>query len=217
MADHVYKFSEIPKGQRWKFFWDYYKIPTALIMIGVIALILILQTTVFAPKKDLAILSATQIYVARDTWQQAEEGFSSLPLDLNEDGRILVEINDNYMDSTMRETDPQTYMVIQSKLMASLSTAESALQIVDDDTYAYFEEQALLGTYAELPSAMGHNADEVIKIPLKELKPFKAIQDLPDGLFMTLRPKAAMQLGDSEKKLADYEKQIEALFLMIES
>ena len=217
MADHVYKFKEVPKGQRLKFFWDYYRIPVAVGIVGAIPLISILQTVVFAPKKDMSILVAGETYVAWDTWEQAQEKLCTMPLDLNEDGKVIVEINDNYIAPNMQNTDPEAYMAVQTKLMASLSVAESALQVVDEKIMEYFAEEQLLGTYAELPDTMGHEPTEVIQIPLKELKPFKHIEGIPDGLYMTLRPKEAMQLGNSEAKLAAYEKQIQALLLMLES
>ncbi len=217
MADHVYKLREVPKGQRLKFFWDYYRIPVTVGIICVIALISILQTVVFAPKKDMTILVASETYVSWDIWEQVRDELCVMPLDLNEDGKVIVEINDNHITPDMQNTDPETYMAVQTKLMASLSTAESALQIVDEKTMEYFAEQQLLGTYAELPDVMGHEADEVIQIPLKELTPFKNVEGIPDGLYMTLRPKDAMQLGGSEAKLAAYKKQIDALLLMLES
>ncbi len=216
MADHVYKFKEVPKGQRWKFFWDYYKYPTLGIVVGIIAVIYFLQTVVFAPKKDISIIIATEAYVAQEVWTQANEALNAMPLDLNGDGKVIVEVNDNQLDPTMAQSDPETYQMLQTKLMASLTTAESALQIVDEAYFEVFEEEGLLGTYAELPDAMGHDAEEVIKIPLAELKPFCDVEGLPEGLFMTLRPEDGMQIRGSEKKLENYKKQIEVLLLMME-
>ncbi len=216
MADHVYKFKEVSKGQRWKFFWDYYKYPTLAIVVGIIAVIYFLQTVVFAPKKDISIIIATETYVTQEVWTQANEALNAMPLDLNEDGKVIVQLNNNHVDPSMAKTDPETYQMVQTKLVASLSTAESALQIIDEGTFDYFNGESLLGTYAELSDAMGHDANEIIKIPLSELKPFRGVEGLPEGLFMTLRPKEAMQLGGSEKKLEAYNKQIEALLLMME-
>lgn len=216
MADHVYKFKEVPKGQRWKFFWDYYKLPTIGIIIGVIAVVSIFYTVVLAPKRDISIVTATQSYVAPEVWSQAGEALNAMPLDLNGDGKVIVEINDNQLDPKMAQSDPETYQVIQTKLMASLSTAESALQIVDEAYFEFLGEEGLLGTYAELPDTMGHDAKEIIKIPLSELKPFRDTEGLPEGLFMTLRPEDGMQIYGNEKKLENYKKQIEVLLLMME-
>ena len=107
-------------------------------------------------------------------------------------------------------------MASQTRLSASIATAESALQIVDAGTIGYFEEQGLMACYNELPTLTEHDSDELIKIPLHELKPFRDIDELPDGLFMTLRPKELMQLGNSKKKLANYENQVAALLAMME-
>lgn len=216
MADHVYKFREVPKGQRWNFFWDYYKIPVAVTIISVIALVSILKTTVFAPKKDIVIVTATETYVLPEVWSAVEEQLCLMPFDFNEDGKVLAELNVNHIDPKLQETDPETFMAIQAKLTASLSTAESALQIVDEKTVSFFREQALLGTYAEMPAVEGHAPEEELIIPLKELTPFKNVEGLPDGLFMILRPEDAMQIYGSEKKLANYKKQTDALFMMMQ-
>lgn len=217
MADHVYKLREVPKGERLKFFWDYYRYYTLAAVIGVIAVVSFLTTVVFAPKCDMAIISATEIYVPSEVWTAAEESLEAMPFDLNEDGKVLIDVNDNYLPPEMSESDPETFIAMQTKLMASLSTAESALQIVDEGFMSYFREQGLLGTYKELPDAKGHGMDEEIAIPLKELAPFKDIEGLPDGLFMTLRPLDAMQILGSEKKFDNYQRQIEALLVMMQS
>ncbi len=217
MADHVYKLREVPKGERFKFFWDYYRYHTIGAVVAIIAIISFLTTVVFAPKRDLVILSASQVLVPAEVWLAIEAGLDAMPLDLNEDGKVLVDVNDNYIDPEWRESDPETYLAIQAKLTASLSTAESALQIVDENLMAYFREEGLLGTYKELPDAAGHDMDEEIAIPLKELAPFKDIEGLPDGLFMTLRPLDAMQIFGNEKKFNNYQRQIDALLLMMQS
>ncbi|MBR6729248.1 MAG: hypothetical protein IKL80_03710, partial [Clostridia bacterium] len=80
----------------------------------------------------------------------------------------------------------------------------------------YLQAENVIGNYSELSDLRGHAPDEVIKIPLKELKPFKDFDALPDSLFMTLRPEAAMQIGNNEKKLNDYKQQVQALEYMME-
>ncbi len=215
MADHVYKPSEVPKGQRWQQFKDYYRIPFIFAVIGVICVISILRTTVFSTKPDVTIIAATEGYVDYTVWEKAREGFSSMPLDLNEDGEVLIETEYVQLDEATMQSDPETYMAYQTKLVATLSTAESALQIVDEGMFEFFSEENLIGTYGELPDPMGHPADEAIKIPLETLPPFSQIENLPQGLYMTLRPEEAMQIHGSEKKLERYEKQIEVLVAMM--
>ncbi|MBR5236606.1 MAG: hypothetical protein IKW06_04470 [Clostridia bacterium] len=215
MADHTYKPSEVPKGQRFQYFLDYYKWPFIITIILVIGVVSFLKSTVFRPKTDVPILVTSSIYVSHEIWNAATESMASMPLDFDEDGKSLATINYIYYDKAMEKTDLQNFLALQTKLAGSLAAAESALQILDEETFLFFNEQELLGTYSELPDTFGHAADELIKIPLKELAPFNTINDLPDGLYITLRPKNAMQIGNSKKKLAFFEHQVEALMQMI--
>ncbi len=215
MADHVYKPSEVPKGQRWQQFLDYYKTPCIFMILGIVILISILQATVFSTKADMTILAGYNQFIDSAFWEQAMDEFSSMSFDFNEDEKSVVKIESIFMDASVKGSNPEMYMAYQSKLMASLVGAKSALQIADDEVLEILEAQNLLGTYGELPDSMGHSADEVIKIPLSELAPFKKMENLPEGLYMTLRPEEAMQIGGSQKKLAAYQKQVEALVAMM--
>jgi len=212
MADHVYKPSEIPKGQRFQYFWDYYKIPVLVGVLILIAVVYFLKTVVFAPKTDVSILIASREYVDYEVTEQIAEKMRALPYDLDGDGKVEVSIDYIHLDPEAQQQDPEYYNAQKMKLVAILSTAETALQIVDEETYQYLEAEELIGTYGELSEDYGHAPDEAIKIPLSSFALFNQYNEqLPQGLFFTLRPKDAMQLGDSEKKLAVYMHQVAVL------
>ncbi|MBE7010117.1 MAG: hypothetical protein E7418_01340 [Ruminococcaceae bacterium] len=217
MADHVYKLSEVPKGQRWQYFLDYYKIPTIVGLALLIAIISILKSTVFAPKNDLCILLASKAYVDHEVTRQIMDDMSRMPIDYDGDGEVLVSLDFVHLDPEAQQQDPEYFQAQQMKLMAILSTAQSALQIVDEEAYQYLLEEELIGAYGELSETHGHEASDMIKIPLTSLAPFRSYaEELPDGLFMTLRPKDAMQIHESEKKQEKYNYQIKVLETMME-
>jgi len=217
MADHVYKPTEVPKGQRWQYFLDYYKIPVIATVILIIAVISILKSTVFAPKTDVPLLFATEQFIDYEVCQEMQPDFEAMELDFDENGQVLVSFDCIHLDPNSQAQDPEYFNAQQMKLIAVLSSATSALQIVDESLYAYFESEELIGTYKELPDAHGHAPEEPVKIPLEELTPFKNYTDrLPSGLYMTVRPKDAMQLGDSKKKFENYMHQLEALEVMMQ-
>lgn len=216
MADHMYKPSEVPKGQRWQHFLDYYKIPTIIAVVAIIAVISFVKTTVFSVKADVSILAVTKMYVSYDLWDEATEAFSAMPLDYNNDDKATVSIEYINMDDALQESDPEVYSAYSTKLMASLASAESALQIVDEGMFEYLKEESLIATYAECKEFADRPQDEDIKIPLKELAPFRDMTDVPDGLFLTVRPREAMQIGNSEKKQTKYENQLAALAVMMQ-
>jgi len=212
MADHVYKPSEIPKGQRFQYFWDYYKIPVLVGVLILIAVVYFLKTVVFAPKTDVSILIASREYVDYEVTEQIAEKMRALTYDLDGDGKVEVSIDYIHLDPEAQQQDPEYYNAQKMKLVAILSTAETALQIVDEETYQYLEAEELIGTYGELSEDYGHAPDEAIKIPLSSFALFNQYNEqLPQGLFFTLRPKDAMRLGDGEKKLAVYMHQVAVL------
>ncbi len=212
MADHVYKPSEIPKGQRFQYFWDYYKIPVLVGVLILIVVIYFLKTVVFAPKTDVSILIASREYVDYGVTEQIAEQMRALPYDLDGDGDVLVSMDYIHLDPEAQQQDPEYYNAQKMKLVAVLSTAETALQIVDEETYQYLEAEELIGTYSELSDTYGHVSDEPIKIPFSSFALFNQYQErLPQGLYFTLRPKDAMRLGNSEKKRASYMHQVAVL------
>ncbi len=215
MADHTYKLNDVPKGERWQYFKDYYLIKSIVILFIIVVAISIIKSTVFAPRPDVYILAVHAAPVTSETWDVVQTTLNTMPLDHNGDETVLTDFCSILLEENMEQADAEIYMANQNKLVATLSTAQYALQIVDETFYQIFAEMELLGTYAELPDAMGHNPEEIIKIPLKELAPFNTISNLPDGLYMTLRPRDAMQLGNSKKKNQQYENHIQTLLLMI--
>lgn len=216
MADHVYRVNEVPKGQRWQYFLDYYKYPVLILLLVVVVVISIIKSVFFAPETDVSILAVTNEQVESTFWDETIAAMSAMPLDFDGDEQSLVKFYTVTLNETMKQNEGELYAANQNKLMATLASATCALQIVDETNFALLQEENLLGTYAELPSFSGHLADEIIKIPLDTLAPFKALDGLPEGLYMTLRPQSAMQIGNSEKKLARYKDQVKALMTMIE-
>ncbi|MBP3337474.1 MAG: hypothetical protein J6L59_03590 [Clostridia bacterium] len=219
MADHMIKMSEVPKGQRYQQFKDYYRIPLICALVGVIMVISILKSTVFAPKPDAYLLVATKNDVSAEFTASVETLYTENGNDFNGDEKNLISITPVSYNPLQAKTDPEVGMAMQTKLMAVLSTAENIMQIVDDDMFEYFSEQGLIGTYSDLGKSeteFGKAPSEIIKIPLSEIGFFKGEEFIgkTDGLYMTIRPRDGSQLGENKKKIARYEEQIEA-FLTI--
>ncbi len=216
MADHMYKPSEVPKGQRWQHFLDYYKIPTIIAVVAIIAVISLLKSTVFSTKPDISILASTKMYVDYAIWDEATAAFGEMPLDYNHDEKSTVSIDYINLNYYLHKNDPEVYSAYSTKLTASLASADSALQIVDEGMFEYFKAEGLVATYAECKELAGQAQEGDIKIPLRELAPFRDIEALPDGLFLTVRPHDAMQIGNSKKKQEKYENQLAALAVMMQ-
>lgn len=210
MADHMYKLSEIPKKQRLAHFWEYYKIPAAIVIVVAIIALSMIKMIFFTPDPDNSILIATGKYVPLETWDKLESEFYAIAYDYNEDGANILDLNVNTLDES-NETDIQHYAVANQKLIASLSTDEYIIQIVDETMYKFLKEERLIGTYAEF---IGYNTgkpdSEDVKIPLKELDAFKESSSmLPNDYYITIRNRASAHVEGSEKKIKNYENHID--------
>ena len=215
MADHMVKLSEVPKGQRWQHFLDYYKYRVIIAVCLLIAAVPVVYYNFFEKKPDMMMLATYQIEVPETVWQEASEKISAMIPDYNEDGESLFLVEGIYADDSYAQKDGQMQMAYQTKLMAYLQEARYVLQIVDEEMYTYMEVQGCLAPYGELEDALGHAEDEIIKIPLKELKPFDSMDALPEGFYMTLRPKEAISRGIHKNDPEYYDRQIALLYAML--
>ena len=215
MADHMVKLSEVPKGQRWQYFMDYYKYRVIIAVCLLIAAVPVVYYNFFEQKPDMSILATYQLEVPETLWQEASEKISPMISDYNEDGETVFLVEGIYADDSYAQKDGQMQMAYQTKLMAYLQDARHVLQIVDEEMYTYMEVQGCLARYGELENTLGHDKEEFIKIPLKDLKPFDEMDSLPDGLYMTLRPKAAIERGIYKNDPVFYERQLDLFYAML--
>ena len=215
MADHMIKMSEVPKGQRYQQFKDYYRTPLIFGIAIAVMLISILKTTVFSPKPDAYVVTASKYDISNQFLDTLENKYAEIGQDVNGDEKVLLSVTPiTYNELTMK-TDPEVGVAMQTKMMGVLSTAENIIQIVDDDMYEFFLSQGLCGTYSDLgdkTDVFQKPLDEIIKIPLGEIPFFESdeFKEEKDGLYMTIRPRDGSQLGNSKKKIENYENQIDA-------
>lgn len=215
MGDHFVKLSEIPKGKRLSYFWDYYKIHTIVGILLIVAVISIVKATVFRTVPDSEILIVTSgNKIHSDYIAKAEDILSTLPIDFNNDGKAIAEIQSISVSQADAPQDAELEYATQLKLSAVLTTAECIIQIADEDAYNFLDAEGLTGTYDEL-SAYGFSGSEKIKVPLSETPlSDQLISPYEDELYLTLRPKAASLLT-SEKKEENYENQLKLLAELI--
>ena len=55
------KLSEVPKGQKWQYLWDYYRFPALAAVIGLIFAVSLIKTIFFTPKADVGIIFTTEL------------------------------------------------------------------------------------------------------------------------------------------------------------
>ncbi len=213
MAESVRKISEVPKGQRLQFFIDYFWMHTLLIVCA----ILCVGYLIYAfnqPRPDARVLMASyEDFAAEEVLGEIEKGFNEQEMDFNEDGRVMMNINYNFLDESLKVRAPEMFVTLQTKLMTSVGDRSQIYHILDEKAYQMFYDFTAVGTYADFEGyETGHDPEEYVKIPLGEIPIFdkEALGKGADGLFLTVRPRATAELKN-DKATENYNKHIDAL------
>ena len=210
MADHMYKLSEIPKKQRFLHFLEYYKFQTIIVLVVVIISVSMIKAAFFTPSPDNSIVIATSKFVPLDAWGKLESEFYGFACDYNEDGKTLLDLNVNTLD-TSNDIDFQHYAIANQKFISTLATDEYIIQVVDETLFKFLKEERLIGTYAEFDGYnTGKSADEDVKIPLSSIEGFKeSAALLPSDYYITIRNRFSSHVEGSEKKIENYENHVD--------
>lgn len=191
MADHMVKFKEVPKGQRWQFFWDYYRVPTIVGIIVAVIVISLIKTIFFTPEPDINILLTTQYTFSDENLEKFNKQVENLIDDFDGDNKKIVLTTPIAYNDKVSETDPQYAMAALTKFNVELASGLNIIQITDDALYERYKVSECLATY-EVFEDFGvkcpyEDKKEIVKIPLKEIKAFSNI-DHADELYITIRP-----------------------------
>ena len=213
MAESVRKMSEVPKGQKFQFFIDYFGVRTLFIIFGVLC-VAYLVYAFNQPKPDAKVLMASyQDFAAEEVLVEIENAFNEQKMDFNEDGRIMMQVNYNYLDESLKVRAPETFVTLQTKLMTSVGDRTQIYHILDEKAYQMFYDFTAVGTYANFEGyETGHDPKEFVKIPLSEIPIFdqEKLGKNADKLFLTVRPRATAELKN-EEAILNYNKHIDAL------
>ncbi len=205
MADHMVKMSEVPKGQKFRFFIDYYGMATLAVIFALVCIIYVVHAFC-QPKPDAKVLFASYQDIDVKVQEEVEEKINLQNVDFNGDGHKIIRMNYNFIDEKQKTANPEGYVTLQTKLMTSVGDVTQIFHILDEQAYNLFKERNAVGTYADIEGyETGHDKSEYIKIPLSEIPAFdsKKLGKSGEKLYLTLRPRANAYL-DKEKNLINY-------------
>ncbi len=213
MAESVRKISEVPKGQRLQFFIDYFWLHTVLIICGILCIWYLIYAF-NQPRPDSRVLIASyEDFASERVLTELEKGFNEQAMDFNEDGKVMMYMNYNYLDESLKVRAPESFVTLQTKLMTSVGDTTQIYHILDEKAYQMFYNFTAVGTYSDFEGyETGHDPAEYVKIPLGELPIFdkEVLGKDADELFLTIRPRANSELKN-DKATANYNKHIDAL------
>lgn len=203
MADHMIKLKEVPKGQKMRYLWDYYRIPALVTIIVVFVLYSIVKAIFFTPGPDINVLLTTKNTVSSENISNFNKALETVLEDYNNDGKKLHQTMPIVINDEAASEEPQYASAMYNKFVGELSSGLTIIQITDEEFYKYYEEQQCLATYdvfkqfgVEMPEG---NMDDVIKIPLSQIKIFSDVKH-DEELYLTLRPPMNYHIKNEKDK-----------------
>lgn len=193
MADHMIKLSEVPKGQKWQYLWDYYRFPALAAVIGLIFAVSLIKTIFFTPKADVGIIFTTEYNLSDDEGEKFDKAVYSVLEDYNGDGKKLAETTRLAYNEASAKSDAQYAQAVLTKISVELAAGTNILQICDDKLYPTYEGNGCLATYKvfkDFGVDIKHTDDnEIVKIPFAEIKAFSDIKSANgEEIYLTVRP-----------------------------
>lgn len=208
MADKFMNITDVEKGKRFQYFWDYYKVPALVTIAAIIIVVSLIKTMFFGTEPDTSIfLTTVNENITTDFTDRIELFLNEKTGDLNEDGKTSVIFEPIILLENSEDVEAQN--MLATKFTAVLSVGKYIIEIVDEDTFVYLKEQGLVADYSVLKD-YGYQTDKTgdVKIPVSQtrLKEIKGMDEFGDKLYLTLRP-PTRKSDLTEKGKTEYSRQ----------
>ncbi len=201
MADKVYKLKDVPKGQRLKFFFDYYKIHMAVVAFVVLFFVIGIYEMLTAPNFDMQItFFAQDMKISENVLKSIETELEELDIDLNEDGKVDVGITPLIKNVGQNGASGEFNEVAY----AEISIGNSVVMITDENILKDFLEPRNAVAKREQLASFGFEGEGYLKIPYEQTLFNDYVEENYFGreMFVVVKP------GDIKDET--YARQIEA-------
>lgn len=162
MLSQQYRLRDVPKGQRLRHFFTYYKLHTFFAVCAVV-LAGIFVSAALKPPRDMEVLWLYDSFSAR-LETEVYRNIHSMEWDSNGDGRSTPSFNQLEFDSPYDDLPNDTKAIV----MTLFSAERYSYLLVSTYAYDWLEENDMLGSWESL-GAVGENARKTVKIPASEL------------------------------------------------
>lgn len=219
--DKYVKLKDVPKGQRWEHYWNYYKIHTIVGGFLLIMGVMLIKDVFFREKVDLVITVATTGYFSEESNEELERYLNEYARDYNGNGHKLVDKYDIIL-STDVNADPQVVMANQTRLLAQFQNTDAAILLMDEEIYEYLGSDDEEDLYADMVDLVGEEAAPLIREDRRRiyLKDLPALQDneyiqrMPD-LFFVIRDESNVNRKNKPEVAETYQDSVDFLRNMV--
>ncbi len=148
-----------------KNWWYYYKwyVICGIILLGIACNLIINALGLWKKKPDIQIAYIGKTALPQDTISALEQAFTSIAGDYNQDGKIIVKVN-QYIDGIQNSDVETAYYEYASEisLIGDISDCESYFFLMDDPDNFQREFQLLAARDGSCPDTMDYAAGKVI-------------------------------------------------------
>ncbi len=190
------KYGEVPKlftKKWWEYFWDYYKVPTIVVICALLAVLITVHQVSNREKQDIKVIFGSYFHISEQMQTDLEADLEERIVDVNGDGKKhLLFVNNGFTDG-IEQADYNS--VLEARLLLSLEEDDSFIYIVDekasqllldldycDEMYLNAEELGVGGV-----DGLKDQKGVCYGIPLKESSILKKHNINGDGLYIILR------------------------------
>lgn len=194
--DKYMKLKDIPKGQRWAHFKEYYKIHTfAVIFFGFI-LITLVKDVFFQEKYDVVVTQAATRYYSEEVTDEMTRMFTEHARDYDGNGKRNVSVFHIPFD-TSTNADVQMVMASQTKLIGQFQDDNDSIFLINDEICKFLQgDESDEMTFANLKETVGGSVTPLLReeseyrLYLKDIPAFQEseiLQRISDDLFFVMR------------------------------
>ena len=162
MADQRYRLRDVPKAERWSYFWEYYKLHV-IVGLAVVISVGYLLYGIFGPKADLTVMWLSGSYSLEEE-SAIRNTLEHTDWDTNGDGRTKVLLTYLDFDKPYEELSYQT----MSEINTLIAGQQYSFFLVNSLAFDWMDENGILGSWRDA----GIDRDGRLAVPLTDLPAF---------------------------------------------
>ncbi len=211
--DKYMKLKDVPKGQRWGQFWEYYRWQTIGAIFLLVCAVSLCREIFFRTEPDASLIISGQLVLSDEGWDHLSQLMQQYAEDYNGDGQVYVDVADVSFTPGVQDSDPQMFMAMQTRLGGEFQSKKRIFFILDEYTAKMVGADEDMGNIQEiLQDELG---DTVLENPTRlYLKDIAAFQEdewlsesLPEGLYLAYRPEQSFNRQGKADLQKDFENQ----------
>lgn len=194
--DKYMKLKDIPKGQRWAHFKEYYKFQTFMAVFFGVLLIILIKDVFFSEKADIVITESTTKYFSQEITDEMDRVFTEHSADYDGNGERNVSVF-HVMFDLSANGDVQMFMAAQTKLLGQFQDDNNSIFLLNEDIYEYLlGDEKVEESYANLKEVVGGSVTPLLRegeeyrLYLKDIPAYQEselLQRIADDLFFVMR------------------------------